>query len=310
MIESIDKKRFVAIDFETANSMRNSACSIGIAIIENLKIIETRHWLIKPPESYFNPFNISIHGITPENVKDKPTFDLLWPEIRSYLDNNLIIAHNASFDLGVLRHVLSNYNIDYPRSLYSCTWQISRKIWNGLLSHRLDSVSDHLGIEFNHHNAEEDALACAEIAVNACTEKNADNLPDLLKKINLACGNIEPGDYIPVQNPYFYNTVKISDIKPECDSFDEGHPFCNKRLVFTGNLESMSRKDAMQAIVNLGGKCSNSVSKDVDYLVIGIQDYRRLKGKTQSSKTEKAIELISQGYDLEIIREDDFLKLL
>ena len=306
----IDRKRFVTIDFETANSKRNSACSVGIAIIENLKIVETKYWLIRPPELYFSPFNISIHGITEEDVKNEPTFDKLWPEIRSYIDNSLIIAHNASFDMNVLRNVLSTYNIDYPESHYSCTWYISRRIWKGLPSHCLESVSDHLGIEFKHHNAEEDARACAQIAINACTEKNANSLPDLHEKINLVFGYIRPDDYNPLLDQHSYNRLIISDIKPESDSFDENHLFYNKKLVFTGTLESMTRKNAMQVIVNLGGVCSKNISNNTDYLIIGIQDYGKLKGETESSKMRKARELILQGYNLEIIKEDDFLKLL
>ena len=305
-----NNNKFIAIDFETANSKRNSACSIGIAITENLNIVETKHWLVRPPELYFHPFNISIHGITEDDVKNEPTFDQLWPEIKNYIHDNLIIAHNASFDLGVLRHVLSTYDIDYPVSSYSCTWRISKKVWRGLPSHCLKSVSDHLGIEFKHHDAEEDAIACAEIAINACMEKEATSLPDLINKINLVFGYIRPGDYSPIQGPYSNSNIRISDIRPECDLFDEDHPFFNKRLVFTGTLESMSRKDAMQKVINRDGVCATTVGKTVNYLVIGIQDYSRLKSDMMSNKMRKAFDLISQGYDIEIIKEDDFLDML
>lgn len=306
----INNNRFVAIDFETANSQRNSACSIGLAIIENLEIIETKHWLIQPPELYFSPFNISIHGITEADVAHEPTFDRLWPEIRTYIDNNLIIAHNASFDMNVLRYILGTYDIDYPESYFSCTWRISKKIWKGLYSYSLGSVSNHLKIEFKHHDAREDARACAQIAIDACIEKNTETLPDLLESISLGCGYIGPGDYTPVRNDFSYNRVRIRDIKPECDIFNRDHPFYNKKLIFTGTLKSMSRKEAMQAIVNLGGRCTNTISKSIDYLIIGIQDHSRLKDIAGSSKMKKAYELSSQGYNLKIIEEDDFLELL
>ena len=227
----IDKKRFVAIDFETANNNSNSACSIGLAIIEDLKIVETKHWLIRPPELYFHPFNISIHGITEDDVRNKPSFNELWPEIRGYIDNNLIIAHNASFDLGVLRHVLSTYNIDYPESHYSCTLRISKKVWKGLLSHSLESLTDYLSIEFQHHDAEEDARACAEIAIAGCIEKEASTLPELVEKINLVCKCIKPDDYSPIQDSHSYNGIRINDIKPEFDSVEEGHQSNKSKLI-------------------------------------------------------------------------------
>jgi len=301
----MEANKFIAIDFETANSKSNSACSIGIAVIEDLKISETRHWLIKPPKLYFRPFNISIHGITENDVRNEPTFDQLWPEIKKYIDNNLIIAHNASFDIGVLRHTLNTYGINFPESGYSCTWRISKRIWKGLPSYSLKSVSDHLSIKFSHHNAVEDARACAEIAINACRRKHASSLPDLIDRIGLVCSYIRPG-----QDLYSYSNIRISDIKPESDSFDENHPFYNKKLVFTGSLESMDRKNAMQKIVNLSGLCATTVSRNVDYLVTGIHDYDKLKGNIMSSKMRKAYELISQGYNIEIINEDDFLRII
>ena len=227
----MDNNKFIAIDFETANNNSNSACSIGIAVIEDLKILETRHWLIRPPELYFHPFNISIHGITEDDVRNEPSFNELWPEIRSYIDNNLIIAHNASFDLGVLRHVLSTYNIDYPESHYSCTLRISKKVWKGLLSHSLESMTDHLSIEFQHHNAEEDARACAEIAIRACKEKGVNTLPELVEKINLVCECIKPDDYNSIQDSNSYNSVRAGDIKPEHDSINEDHLLNMPKLI-------------------------------------------------------------------------------
>ena len=108
----------------------------------------------------------------------------------------------------------------------------------------MESVSDHLGIEFQHHDAEEDARACAEIPISTYKEKEATSLSDLIEKINLVCGCIKPGDYIPVQDSYSCSSIRISDIEPECDSFDEEHLFFKKKFVFTGTLEAMNRKDA------------------------------------------------------------------
>ena len=94
---------FIALDFETATHERNSACELGICVVENSEIVETKSWLIKPPSyPYFNSHNINVHGIYPEDVKNAPTFDEIWSEVEETLYGNLMIAHNASFDASVL----------------------------------------------------------------------------------------------------------------------------------------------------------------------------------------------------------------
>ena len=97
---------FIAIDFETATSDRNSPCEIGLTFVENWEIKETRSWLIKPKcYPYFNPVNISIHGIRPEHVVNEPEFDEIWHEIKPFLEQKLLIAHNASYDFIVLFYI-------------------------------------------------------------------------------------------------------------------------------------------------------------------------------------------------------------
>ncbi len=137
---------FVAIDFETANEKRNSVCELGIAIVEDYKIIESKSWLIRPPELRFNAFNTFIHGISEKDVVNQPEFDALWEDVKNYFDVNLILAHNASFDLCVLRNVLDSYSIPYPDVKYTCSYIISKKVWKGLLSYNLKNLADMLNL--------------------------------------------------------------------------------------------------------------------------------------------------------------------
>lgn len=76
---------WVAIDFETANRTRGSACALGVAIVEAGQVIDRASWLIRPPTLDFNPYNVMIHGITAADVASSPTFDLLWPTIETSL---------------------------------------------------------------------------------------------------------------------------------------------------------------------------------------------------------------------------------
>lgn len=175
-------KEIVAIDFETANEKFSSACALGIAIIKNYKISKTRYWLIKPPEPYFRPFNVRLHGINEETVEKKPEFYRIWPSIKKHLEGKIIIAHNAMFDISVLKSLLDVYQIDYPEIIYACTVNLARKVWKGLENYKLNTVSEFLNIDFMHHNACEDARACASIAIEAAKKINASDFLDLFSR--------------------------------------------------------------------------------------------------------------------------------
>ncbi len=164
MLPKQSYNRFIAIDFETANFKTASACSMGIVVVENLLITGEYYTLIKPPANYFKFTNI--HGITWHDVKDKMTFNELWPGIQKYFGNiDFVAAHNVAFDRAVLKGCCSHYNINIPEVKYKCTCQLSRKRLN-LKNNALDKVSAYFGIKLNHHNALSDAIACAKIMIN------------------------------------------------------------------------------------------------------------------------------------------------
>ncbi len=93
---------FIALDFETATSQRDSPCEIGLTFVQGGQIVETKSWLIKPLYNEFDYFNILIHGIRPEHLADKPEFNELWTEIKPLIENKFLIAHNADFKSAVL----------------------------------------------------------------------------------------------------------------------------------------------------------------------------------------------------------------
>lgn len=174
---------FVAIDFETANHYANSACSVGLVRVENLKVTETYYGLIKPPQMVFNPMNIQIHGIRPRDVENEPQFDALWEtKILPFMRGLPLVAHNASFDMGVLRALISHYDLYQPSIRYACTVTGARKTYNGLQNHRLNTVSEHLGIALNHHQALDDARACAEIMIDIFEKSGCTSFDELCVK--------------------------------------------------------------------------------------------------------------------------------
>ena len=159
---------FCAIDFETATHERHSACEMGICIVENGQLTTTKTWLIKPPSyPYFHPRNIDVHGITPNDVKDAPTFDEVWHEAESLMYGTLMIAHNAAFDAGVLRSCLDYYGFFKPKINYLCSISLAKKSWNNLPRYGLKTLAEHHNIQFTHHRAGADAEVCARISLLA-----------------------------------------------------------------------------------------------------------------------------------------------
>ena len=188
---------FAAIDFETANSNRASACAMAVVVVENNQIKDKKSWLIRPKKLYFDPYNIHIHGITENDVINEPEFDELWPIIKDFIKEKTIIAHNASFDLSVLRYLFNEYGIEFPNLNYSCSIIIAKKTWPGLPSYKLNLIAKHLGIKLKHHDPLEDAMACAEIARLACKIHNAASIEELAKIFKITNGKLFPGGYKP-----------------------------------------------------------------------------------------------------------------
>jgi len=304
--------KFVCIDFETANSFIGSICSVGLAIIEDDKILETKSWLVKPHRdySYFDPFNVMIHGITEKDIKDAPNFKDVYSQIKELLADSVLVAHNAAFDMSALRHVLDLYDIKYPEIDYVCTYKLATKFWIGLENYKLDTVSKHLNFEFSHHNAEEDAKACGNVLIHCMKEKNVNSITELSNCVGLKIGRLFAAGYTPCSVAKDKHGIDVKGIKAETYNFDPEHEFYNRKVVFTGTLSSMERKEAMQKVVNVGGLIGDSMTSDVNYLVMGMQDYSKFADGKESSKTKKAKQLIASGSELQIIDENEFLRLL
>jgi DNA polymerase III subunit epsilon len=183
---------FVALDFETATSARDSACEIGLAWVRNGQVAESGSWLIKPPcYPYFDYWNIKVHGIRPQDVANAPTFAELWPQLLPQLQGQLIIAHNASFDLRVLRDMLDAYQLPYPTVHYVCSVGVARKVWPGLRSYGLAGLCHHHQLPLNHHRAGDDARACAELSIRAFAEVGLTQLADFPGKLRTVVGRLD-----------------------------------------------------------------------------------------------------------------------
>lgn len=176
---------FVAIDFETATSERNSACSVALVDIQASHMASSYSTLIKPPQTVFTPQNVAINGITIDMVKNAPTFADIFPQLRQIMENRTVIAHNASFDMSVMRYCMQEYNLPKIKFDTCCTVKISQKVWPDLYNHKLNTIGDFFNIKFSHHDALDDAKVCAKIPLVAGRTINAADFDTLISKIGL-----------------------------------------------------------------------------------------------------------------------------
>lgn len=196
----------LAIDFETANERRDSACAVGIAWIEGGAVVRRESRLIRPREMRFSPGNIRVHGILPADVRQQPEFPEVMAEFLPDLSSGLVLAHNAGFDMGVLRSSLHAYGMTVPAFASLCTLQIARRVFPAPEGCGLGKVAARLGIRFEHHDAGEDAYACAEIALAAARQHRAPDITALARAIHLPISRL-PAGYVERETRSFGATV-------------------------------------------------------------------------------------------------------
>ena len=156
---------FVAIDFETADYGRDSACALALVRVEAGVIVQRAFHYIRPPRQRM--IFTYLHGISWEQVAGAPLFAQLWPQLQPLLAGAAFLAaHNASFDRAVLHACCAAAGLPLPAQAFQCTVRLARAAWQ-LRPARLPDVCRHLGIPLQHHMAASDAEACARIVLAA-----------------------------------------------------------------------------------------------------------------------------------------------
>jgi DNA polymerase-3 subunit epsilon len=303
---------FVAFDIETATAKRSSICQIGITEVINGVLQEPKSWLIQPEGNLYDSMNIWIHGITPEDTKDSPSFPEVWNEVYQYLKGKIVVAHNTSFDMYALRDAFNNYNMEYPTFDYFCTLRIARYIIKGCYSYSLNVVLDYMNIEFEgHHRADCDSLGCAKLLLK-CLEIDGSTLEDLENKYAFHRGKFDKDLFIPhlALDKYDPNSSYkrfIKNIQVDDSTADPSNYFYGKTVCFTGTCQYGVRKELLLKVAQVGGIPTDSVTAKTDILVVGQQDYRVVGDDGMSNKQEKAYKMLKAGKDIEILSETEFL---
>lgn len=301
---------YTAIDFETANSYRGSPCAVGLVRVRGGQIVDERRWLMRPPEAadWFDSFNTWVHGITPEMVAHSPRWKDILPAIMEFIGTDVVIAHNAGFDIGVIRYACGVDNIQWPEMRFLCTLVMARRAL-ALPSYRLPFVTEAVGYDMgDHHNPLDDARAVTEVVSRLAAQEGVETLEELASELKIYIGHMASGIY--------KGSVAVSpgrglvrpDVNPDADP--DGYLF-GRVVVFTGKLWSMVRRDAWNECARVGAMPELDTTKRTNVLVVGDLNPAYLRpGESLSAKARKAFALQEKGQAIEVMTEDDFLRCL
>lgn len=301
---------YTALDFETANWFRGSPCSVGLVKVRSGRVVDERHWLVRPPAAVatFAPFNVSVHGITEDDVRSEPSWKDRYPELMSFIDQDVVVAHNAGFDVGVLREACIIDGLPYPSLDFLCSMVLSRRALN-LPSYRLPFVAETLGVPAGqHHHALDDARAVAGI-VNALARKvGAGTIHELAAAHQVVVGHMDAGTY----RSSVSRSGSAALVRPEINEHaDADGPLYSRVVVFTGTLMAMRRQDAWAMTAHVGGVPEKNTTKRTNVLVVGDLNPAMLRpGEHLSGKARRAFELQDGGQEIEVMTEVDFLRAL
>lgn len=306
---------FVAIDFETANDNRASPCAVGMTKVTNGKITDTYYSLIDP-ETEFDSYNIYIHGITPEMVAGERNYADISKDILIFSDGLPLVAHYAPFDMGVIRDSNERYSINDFKVQYFDSYYLSLRYIKAL-NYKLNNLASLIGFDFNHHNALEDANACAEVILYLCRQNKLSTVEELLTNARYShfgeidglsrkgfLRNAKPGSHsYSIDIDSIINSV-------DSESFNVNHIFYKKNACFTGKLRRMTRSDAMKYFASCGGTPEKGVTKKTNFLIMGDQDIKIVGDSGKSAKIKKAENLLENGQDIQLLGEHEFLQMI
>lgn len=278
---------FVAIDVETANSDLSSICQVGVACFSDGSLHNSWESLVNP-EDFFDPINISIHGIDERMVRSSPTWDEVYSKVNLYLQGNIVVSHTA-FDRVAVLQACEKGN----HAVCECQWldsaRVVRRVWPifAQSGYGLANVAAKFGIKYRQHDALEDARCAGEILLRAITESGL-NIDQWLVRVKQPIGSSSTGQITRHANPEGLLHGEV--------------------LVFTGQLE-IPRREAADAAAAAGCEVAAGVTKHTTLLVVGDEDVRKLAGHDKSSKHRKTEELIAKGQHIRIISESDFQRI-
>lgn len=291
---------YTVIDIETTGWLPSVDSIVEVAAIryENDILVDQFSSLVQPSSCfssgiYIDTHTTSITGITNEMLLSAPPESEILPLFRTFIGDSILLGHNVNFDINFLYDKFDEYECPHLTNDFIDTLRISRRMYPDLPQHRLVDLVDYYNLDYTgaHRSLRDCQLT------QSCYQK---------MKIEYDTSGMT--FVSPKRSPR--RCSKISDIIPTIECSNPDNPFYKKVCVFTGTLEKMARKEAMQTIVNLGGINSTSVTRKTNYLILGDSNYCSTIKDGKSSKMKKAEELKLNGYDIEIIPESVFYDMI
>lgn len=279
--------RFVALDVETANEDLGSICQIGLATFDDGVL--TREWkTYVDPEDYFNPVNVSIHGINEQTVRGSPVFGSIADRLHRELDG-VITAHHTFFDRAAILNAAGRYDVRSPGSKWLDTARVARRTWPEVRNrgYGLEALCQKIGYAYQAHDALEDAKAAGMVLLEA------------IRTSGTALDQWLVRAYAPIAG---------SANAPIARDGDPDGPLWGEVVVFTGAL-TLPRAEAAGLAAQLGCRVGQNITKETTILVVGDQDARKLNGHDKSSKQRKAEQLAAAGQPIRFLCETQFSAL-
>lgn len=289
---------FTVIDLETTglSPTWDSIIELSAIKIQDSKVVDSFSSLVNSESGlYLDDYIIELTGITQKMIDTAPKIVDILPKYIDFIGSDIIIGHNVNFDINFLYdNCVSLLNQPFTNDFID-TMRISRKLHPEFSHHRLEDLSDRYEI----------SVPCTHRALADCYT-TFDCFLHL--KSEFENSNFSISDFYPTRKSRTY--LHASDIKSEQKEFDCSHPLYNKVCVFTGTLEKLKRRDAMQIVADFGGINHDRITTKTNFLVLGNNDYCVHIKDGKSNKLKKAEQYKLQGHDIEIISENVFYDMI
>ncbi len=287
----IRTKDFTAIDLETTGLSPAFDSIIELAAVRYRKgiAVESFQQFVNPGYE-IDEFITELTGITNDMLRTAPSIEEVLSDYSDFLGNDVLVGHNVNFDINFIYDNCIDMGLAPCSNCFIDTMRISRRMYKEWPDHKLDTLVKMLNISGRDlHRGENDATLAAQCYLAMCE-----------------CDQFD----LHMQTSKKEKNFKAKDIVADERAKNVDSPLYGQVCVFTGALESLTRREAMQLVADIGGICGDNVTKKTNLLILGDNDYCKAIKDGKSNKQKKAEKLILEGADLKIISESVFLDML
>lgn len=297
-------KDFTVIDLETTGLVPSidRILEVGAIRVRNNIPVQNLSFLIRP----INDTDISVPyfvtdltGITETEIRESGLLpQTAVNEFLDFIGTDFLMGYNTSFDINFLYDLIKSINHTNFKNNYIDVMRIARKALPDLKHHRLKDLIKYFNIPIEQkHRSLSDCSHTLQVF---------EKLEDL----------VESKDGIDLFLSAFHKKhnhrpdVQAKDITTNNITFDETNPFFQENVCFTGKMDSLIRKEAMQLIKDIGGVPQDRVTTKTDFLVLGDTSLLATVKDGVTGKLKKAHDFMAQGFDISVISETVFLDML